>query len=114
MATLKKKKRRKRKKGNAHYLSGRKKEWATIALLKKMGYMAGRSAGSKGIIDVFAFDTVRHRLIQVKFTRSGHWKDHNVQRLARLKVPPGTTKEVWEFQWRRKAPIVHYLTKDSV
>lgn len=66
------------------YASGRRAEWRARDLFKNRGCDVVRSAGSKGLIDLVALCPADVVLIQVKYTKSGHWSDKNWEALMAL------------------------------
>ncbi len=93
---------------NANYRKGADRERRTVALLEAAGYTAGRSAGSHGKIDVFAFDANGFRLIQCK---SG---DANVtpkdrEALKGMARPHNATVEVWRWPDRTREPLIERI-----
>lgn len=73
---------------NKNYERGRAFEYEIVHELRGVGFEAGRSGGSHGIIDVWAMHphTFEVRFIQAKRTASGGLvpNDANVQKLKRI------------------------------
>ena len=69
--------------------------------LKKRGYTCMRSAGSRGPVDVFAFNNHHVRFIQVKSTYDFGRKGNATLFKAAIKLlqtfpcPPNATRELW-------------------
>ncbi|HEY4721038.1 MAG TPA: hypothetical protein VII92_04275, partial [Anaerolineae bacterium] len=83
---------------NRNYLSGRRAEYAARRRLQLNGYTVVRAAGSKGPIDLVAWNDSELRLIQIKSGRKGIAPDE-LSALQRLPAPPLASVEVWE--WKR-------------
>ncbi len=79
-------------KGNSPYKKGRSLEWRAKRQLQTEGYVVIRSAGSKGPVDLVAFNRSSVRLIQVV---KGRIPSSKLQALKRLPVPKGCRLEVW-------------------
>ncbi len=79
---------------NANYRSGARLERLARAQLERAGYTVVRSAGSKGVVDLVAWNPTGVRLIQVK--AEGAARKSDVERLKALKHPAGTYVELWE------------------
>ena len=79
---------------NANYRSGARLERLARAQLERNGFTVVRSAGSKGPVDLVAWDGVCVRLIQVK--SEGGATKATLARLKALQRPPGTWVELWE------------------
>ncbi len=94
---------------NRNYERGRRFEYRTIKLLEATGYTAGRSAGSHGIFDVWAFNAMHWRLIQVK-SRSASMSPAEREAFQQLDVPPNVSKELWSFSGvRGSRPLIAVL-----
>lgn len=74
----------------SHYLTGRRLEWKARAELRAEGYHVSRSAGSKGNVDLFAWNTKQMRLIQI-----GAKTRREIAALKKTPVPPGAQLEWW-------------------
>ena len=83
------------------YQRGRAKEYRTMAILKKDGYMVSRSAASHGAVDVFAAKEGRLLLIQVKSGRARVKKEEMEELVGWGKSANGDA-EVWHFKGRGK------------
>lgn len=98
------------------YDRGKRAEYAARMILESEGYYVVRSGGSKGAWDLVAYlqhpelspkGSVSWRCVQVK-------KGADISKRERiflqgLKVPMGTTREVWRFLDRVKKPIITVL-----
>jgi hypothetical protein len=102
------------------YASGRRKEWHAVALLKSFGWLAQRSAGSRGLWDVIAAKRgQRPRFIQCKYTAligpNGSSQppagvcDKNTKALLDLEGNDETPidVELWVYHRGRKMPVVY-------
>lgn len=91
----------------SHYGRGRAAEHRARKVLEDDGFSVVRSAGSKGLIDLVAWNSVQVRFIQ---TKRGSARLSGVEReaFAELLVPPGATKEYWRML-PRKAPLIELL-----
>jgi Holliday junction resolvase-like predicted endonuclease len=83
-------------------------ERRAIKILESAGYTASRSAASKGVFDVVAFNGAGLRLIQVK---SGGSYASSAEREAMCMAPApiGATKEIWRFPDRCREPLIEVL-----
>jgi len=72
------------------YLAGRRLEWQARAELRAQGFCVSRSAGSKGSIDLFAWNAKQMRLIQI-----GQKTRAEIAALKKTPVPPGAQLEWW-------------------
>ena len=77
-----------------NYSNGRRAEWAARDELIKQGYTVTRSAGSKGCIDLVAWNYDGTRLVQVK-KGSGRATPKEREALAAFDIPPHSTVEIW-------------------
>jgi len=75
--------------------SGIKFEYSVRDYLQAKGYEVVRAAGSKGAVDLVAFDDVYGILIQAKkeLRKSNYASDE--ERLRNTKCPPNFTKQMW-------------------
>ncbi|NCN52183.1 hypothetical protein GW931_04190 [archaeon] len=89
------------------YRKGRYYERKTRIKLKKDGFYTIRSAASKGIVDIVAFNNQELILIQVKSGASQFTKKAERQFL-RLPVPLGVKKALWSWKLRRD-PIIKII-----
>jgi len=87
---------------------GRRAEHKARALLEAAGYVVIRSAGSKGPIDLAAWDGVGVRLIAVK-SGTRYLSALEREALALLAKPPNAVIEVWTFRDRCKGPTIERL-----
>jgi Holliday junction resolvase len=78
---------------NHKYCKGARLERLARAALLKQDYTVVRSAGSKGPCDLVAFNAHELRLVQVK--AEGAMRPADWRKLARLKAPPGTLRQIW-------------------
>jgi hypothetical protein len=74
----------------SRYRSGRRLEWKARAELRAQGFCVSRSAGSKGSVDLFAWNAREMRLIQI-----GAKTRAEIAALKRTPVPPGAQLEWW-------------------
>lgn len=79
------------------YTKGRAREYRTMTILKKDGWMVSRSAASHGAVDVFAAKDGRLLLIQVKSGRA-RVKKAELEELIRWGNESGGDAEVWHFK----------------
>ena len=87
---------------------GRRAEWRARRLLEASGFTVTRAAGSKGVADLIAWDSVGLRLISVK---SGQARASRAERaaLSSCPAPAGTSKEVWTFRDRCAVPTIEQV-----
>lgn len=83
------------------YQKGRAKEYATMAILKRDGWMVSRSAASHGAVDVFAAKDGMLLLVQVKSGRA-RVKKEEMEELVRWGKMSSGRAEVWHFKGRGK------------
>lgn len=78
------------------YESGRASEYKVQKELEAQGYCTTRAAGSKGKIDVIAWNDQHTRFIQVKtfLTRVGNYKA-DITAIEAITFPPHSTAELW-------------------
>jgi Holliday junction resolvase-like predicted endonuclease len=78
------------------YESGRASEYKVQKELEAQGYCTTRAAGSKGKIDVIAWNDEHTRFIQVKtfLTRVGSYKA-DILAIEAISFPPNATAELW-------------------
>ena len=88
----------------SHYAKGRRGEYKVQRILEAAGYDTVRSAGSKGMWDVIAWNRLGARFIQVK---AGDCSPSRLEREAidAAVVPDGATKEIWLLR-DRQAPLI--------
>ena len=91
-----------------NYRKGRRAEYRTRRLLEGAGFMCVRSAGSKGAVDLVAFDRVSLKFLQVKAGR-GRLTPAERATFELLPVPVNVTKEVWFWRPRASAPTIERL-----
>lgn len=80
------------------YSSGRRAEYSAIRFLSERGYGTVRSAGSKGVFDVVAYNDAIVRFIQIKSTKSkrpSYKKD--VSQITETQVPEFASRELWVY-----------------
>lgn len=82
---------------NLRYARGRAKEYRTMELLRKDGWLASRSAASHGAVDVFAAKGGRMLLIQVKSGRARVKKEELEELVSWGRASDGDA-EVWHFR----------------
>jgi len=87
---------------------GRRAEWRARQLLEQTGYVVLRAAGSKGPVDLAAWDGVSLRLVSVK---SGTTYCSAIERegLQLMPRPPLASVEIWRYPNRAKAPLIEKL-----
>ena len=85
--------------GQTKYEKGRSREYRTMAMLKKDGWLVSRSAASHGAVDVFAARGGKLLLIQVKSGRARVKKEELEQLVLWGKSSNGDA-EVWHFKDR--------------
>lgn len=78
-----------------HYISGRRAEWLARNELTKDGYTVVRAAGSKGKIDLVAWNFNGVKLIQVK-KGQGRVTVEEYAALNEFDIPAHSTVEVWQ------------------
>lgn len=79
---------------SGNYRRGARLERLARASLERQGYSVVRSAGSKGKIDLVAWNSEHLRLIQCKAEGASDRKTRET--LAALQRPTGATVELWE------------------
>lgn len=79
------------------YERGRSREYKTMALLKKDGWLVSRSAASHGAVDVFAARDGRMLLIQVKSGKA-RVKKEELEALVEWGKQSSGDAEVWHFK----------------
>ena len=79
------------------YTKGRAREYQTMIMLKKDGWLVSRSAASHGAVDVFAAKDGNLLLIQVKSGRA-RVKQTELEELVRWGSQSGGDAEVWHFK----------------
>lgn len=87
---------------------GRRAEHRARRLLEAAGYTVTRAAASKGVADLVAWNATGFRLVSVK--AGGRYASRAERAaLAGLAVPAHTSKEIWRFPARCKAPSIEVL-----
>ena len=86
---------------NHLYTRGRAREYKTMELLRKEGWLASRSAASHGAVDVFAAKEGRILLVQVKSGRARATKEELEELVTWGKSANGDA-EVWYYKGRGK------------
>lgn len=76
----------------SHYAMGARLERLVRASLQRNGYRVIRSAGSKGAVDLAAFNTEHVLLIQVKADRI---TPADRSKLAAFPAPPNAIRQFW-------------------
>ena len=78
------------------YEAGRQSEYKVQTELEAEGYCTLRAAGSKGKVDVVAWNETETRFIQVKtfLTRQGSYAA-DIKALDGMVFPTGSTVELW-------------------
>lgn len=89
--------------GNANGRFGTERERKGLALLVEEGWVAGRTPGSKGAMDLWAMKAgEKNRLVQVKGTAAGPFADFGPKaRAALIAVARRGGAEAWELWWPR-------------
>ncbi|MDA4124228.1 MAG: restriction endonuclease [Thaumarchaeota archaeon] len=83
------------------YERGREKEYRTMNLLKKDGWLVSRSAASHGAVDVFAAKGGMILLVQVKSGKA-RVKKEELEELVQWAKSSNGRAEVWHFKGRGK------------
>jgi len=78
-----------------NYRKGYIKEIKAVHELKRRGYIAFRSAGSRSPFDVVGISSSEIILLQVKSGRK-HLKDE-IRKLKEIRVPKCVRKQIWLF-----------------
>ena len=88
---------------------GRRAEHKARSLLEGTGFTVMRAAGSKGPVDLVAWDRVALRFISVK---SGTTYASALEReaLQLMRRPAYSSVEIWRFPDRCKQPIIEVLS----
>ena len=81
---------------NHLYTKGRAREYRTMDILRKDGWLASRSAASHGAVDVFAAKGGKILLIQVKSGRA-RVKKEELEELVSWGRNSNGDAEVWHF-----------------
>lgn len=78
------------------YEAGRESEYRVQRELEAEGYCTTRAAGSKGKVDVIAWNAEHIRFIQVKtfLTKVGSYAA-DIKALEAITFPPSSTVELW-------------------
>jgi len=84
---------------NHLYNRGRAKEYRVMEMLRKEGWVVGRSAGSHSPVDVFAAKEGSVLLVQVKSAKARVSKDELVE-LVKWAEAFNADAEVWHFKGR--------------
>ena len=79
------------------YVKGREREYRTMSILRREGWLVSRSAASHGAVDVFAAKGGKLLLIQVKSGRARVKKSELEELLSWGKNSSGDA-EVWHFR----------------
>ncbi len=82
---------------NFLYQRGRAREYRTMEILKRDGWMVSRSAASHGAVDVFAAKDGKILLVQVKSGRARVKKEELLE-LVRWGKNSNGDAEVWHFK----------------
>lgn len=89
------------------YLKGRRLEHRARKILEDAGFSVTRSAGSKGAVDLIAFDALSFRLISVKCNDYASAVEREALQL--LPRPANASVEIWRFKDRSRHPIIERL-----
>jgi len=86
---------------NSKYIRGRRAEYRVIKKLKADGYTTIRSAGSKGLWDVIAYnwDNMSWLVIQVKIGKKPSLREMTKLRIEHV---PFALKQIWIVKDRQK------------
>lgn len=89
-------------------IKGRRSEHKARHLLERSGFHVMRAAGSKGPVDLIAWDAVSLRFISVK---SGTRYCSAIERegLQLMPRPPLASVEIWRYPDRARAPLIEKL-----
>lgn len=79
------------------YTRGRAREYRTMAILKKDGWLVSRSAASHGPVDVFAAKEGRLLLVQVKSGRA-RMNKAELENLVRWAAQSSGEAQLWSFK----------------
>jgi Holliday junction resolvase len=90
---------------NKSPIKGRRYEWKTRRILEEQGYYCIRSAGSRGIFDILAFNETEIKLIQVKAGKSP-LSPLEREEIEKIVVPSNASKEIWLWRIPRKPPEI--------
>ena len=94
--------------GKRNRASGVRGEYRARDWLRAVGFYVVRSAGSKGAIDLVAFNGHSLRLITVKRGGAALSPTERAALLA-IPVPPNATREYWRVRPRASAPEIEFL-----
>ena len=81
------------------YSRGRSKEYRAMELLRRDGWVAGRSAGSHSPVDIFAAKAGITLLVQVK-NGSARLKADEAKELVKWAEAFNADAEIWHFKGR--------------
>lgn len=96
------------------YQSGRQVEQKVVLFLKANGYKVTRSAGSKGVFDVIAYNESTVRFIQVKTSASPKTTyARELSEMMESETPQSTSKEFW-IHVRRKGFVQIITTNENL
>ncbi len=79
----------------SNYANGRRAEYLARDALVEQGFTVVRAAGSKGAIDLAAFNYTGTRLIQIK-KGAGRVTPAERRALHEFDLPPCSTVEIWQ------------------
>ncbi len=85
------------------YAKGRRLEWKTRDVLVSEGYQVARMAGSKGPVDIIAWNGQETLFIQVKANNPPGPGERDV--LRTLPVPPHSRVQFWVWKDRVRVPV---------
>jgi len=86
---------------------GRRAEHRARVLLEGAGFTVCRAAGSKGPVDLVAWDAVALRFVSVKSTTYASAREREA--LRAMPRPPGSIVEVWRFPSYCRTPLIERL-----
>lgn len=81
-----------------NYVRGRNAEYKAMEVLRKAGFQAFRTAGSKGAFDVVAVNDSEVLFLQIKRTKSRRNTKNAEEALTALPCPPFVKKAVWVWK----------------
>jgi len=96
---------------------GYRAELRAIRRLRREGYSTVRSAGSKGVFDVIAYNQKEIKFIQVKKVKDVYFNEEKVHHFFRDEikkirsetVPVFVVKELWVYTDKRQGPHIEVI-----
>jgi Holliday junction resolvase len=89
-------------------VKGRRSEHRARALLEAAGYVVCRSAASKGLVDLVAWNDHQVRFISVK-AGSAYASALEREQLKLMPRPTNSSAEIWRFPDRAQKPLIERL-----